>query len=139
MSILLYIWQLPQNILALIVTAVVSIKHKKLYTTKYKGVTYYWFKDWNRGVSLGNYVILGNWALDKDATINHEYGHTIQSKILGPLYLFTVGILSGCGNLIDQWFHTEKNGWSYERAERWYYNQIVEKWADFCGKVQRKF
>lgn len=138
MKVLLYIWQLPQNLFALIMYAVLSIKHKKMYTTKYKGITYHWFDNYAVGASLGNYVLLGTWAMDRDDVINHEYGHTVQSKILGPLYLLTVGIISGCGNLIDR-LHTKERGWTDEEADRWYYNQPVEKWADFCGKVQRKF
>lgn len=138
-KILLYIWQLPQNLLAIILSWILLIKHKKIATTKYKGITYLWFDKWNNGVSLGNYVILGTYFLDKNDAINHEYGHTVQSRILGPLYLLTVGIISGCGNLIDRWFHTQKYGWSNEKSYRWYYSQFVEKWADKCGKVQRNF
>lgn len=48
------------------------------------------------GVSLGAFIFInGNrpevWT--RDARV-HEYGHTIQSLICGPLYMFAVGIPS---------------------------------------------
>lgn len=44
------------------------------------------------GISLGKYIIVSQWATQK--TIMHEYGHCLQSKILGPLYLLVVGLPS---------------------------------------------
>ena len=44
-------------------------------------------------ITLGNYVFVG---LNSEyrLTVKHELGHTIQSKILGPLYLIVIGIPS---------------------------------------------
>ena len=49
------------------------------------------------GVSLGMFIFVSDQEEDgfSDKTAVHEFGHTIQSLILGPLYLFTVGIVSG--------------------------------------------
>ena len=53
------------------------------------------------GISFGHYVFGYNMALSPgdDAKYDHdlfahEYGHTYQSRIMGPLYLFRVGISS---------------------------------------------
>lgn len=118
---------------------ILSFNHKKVDITYYKGVKYIWYDAWGNGVSLGNYVLLGTWAMYRDDIINHEYGHTAQSKILGPLYLILIGVPSGIGNRIDWWFHQPRNGWSKEKADKWYYSQPWEKWADKLGNVKRKF
>jgi RHS repeat-associated protein len=56
------------------------------------------------GVSFGHYVFGRNMALNPndDAKYNldllaHEYGHTYQSRIMGPMYLFRIGIASAMG------------------------------------------
>lgn len=45
-------------------------------------------------VSLGNFVFISKYTKNRDFTVKHELGHTIQSKYLGPLYLFVIGIPS---------------------------------------------
>ena len=54
-EILLYIWQLPQNLLGLIM-----LLFMKPYVSKenYKGITYVISKNMSGGISLGNYVYL---------------------------------------------------------------------------------
>jgi hypothetical protein len=44
------------------------------------------------GISLGNIVIHGPYS-DR-ALKQHEFGHCIQSRILGPFYLLLIGIPS---------------------------------------------
>ena len=56
----------------------------------------------------------------------HEYGHTIQSLILGPLYLIMIGIPSTL--------------WGFLFAKKRYEKQIpycaffTENWANKCGE-----
>lgn len=56
----------------------------------------------------------------------HEYGHTIQSLILGPLYLIVIGIPSTL--------------WGFLFAKKRYEKQIpycaffTESWANKCGE-----
>ena len=90
---------------------------------------------YNFGVSLGNYIIIG----DKDYlistnTIKHEKGHQKQSLYLGWLYLVIVGLPSIVFNIYDRLFH--KN-WKNEDRVKWYYNLIWEKYADRLGNVHR--
>ena len=136
MRVLLYIWQLPQNLLALILTGIFSLKYGKPIWGDYKGINYVWFKGWRSGVSLGNYVLIGDWYSDRIDTVSHEYGHTRQSLFLGPLYLLLIGLPSGLGNLWDRTFH--KN-WDWYDSYKWYYSQPWEAWADRLGGVDRHF
>ena len=63
----------------------------------------------------------------------HEYGHTIQSLILGPLYLLTVGIVSLSWSRLARYRKLRKKyGVPYSFA--W-----PEQWADYLGeKVLKK-
>lgn len=122
-KILLYLWQLPQNIVGLFV--VLFSRAAKMidgiYRTKY-----------NFGVSLGNYIILDRGCSLID--IRHEQGHQKQSLYLGWLYLFTIGILSAAGNIWDRLFH---KSWNHTARMYWYYKQPWEAWADKLGGVKR--
>lgn len=130
-KLLLFIWQFPQMILGKLLLLIYgnatlynTINYTKFYNT-YKMLS---------GISLGDIVILR--VPDFDIDMKHEYGHSIQSHILGPLYLIVIGLPSILGNIYDQIFH--KN-WSYEKSYKWYYNQPWEKWADKLGGVTRKY
>lgn len=63
------------------------------------------------GLTMGNMINSQNVeARTDDAMFMHEYGHTQQSMILGPLYPFAVGIPSGFSAL----------GSEYSHSQRWY-------------------
>lgn len=138
MKILLFIWQLPQHLVALIFYLIV--RNKKVYKREngriyisYSGPKFF------PGASLGRYIFLINELATDDDTNKHEYGHSRQSTILGWLYLPIVGLLSAGGNLYDRCFHTPNQGWSYAEAKKWYYNQFIEKWADKLGNIERHY
>jgi hypothetical protein len=61
---------------------------------------------------------------------DHEYGHSIQSRLLGPLYLPVVGLMSEL-----RAFYAF--GYRHLKGKRWdgYYNGFPEDWADRLGKV----
>lgn len=97
-NLILFIWQLPQHIVALIYFGYLVMMCKDLgVDSRYKQATV--IPCVMRGaVTLGNYVFVGlNSEYRK--TVKHELGHTIQSKILGPLYLIVIGIpsITYCG------------------------------------------
>ena len=121
-EILKYLWQLPQNIIGLLVI-------KFSYAWKRDGI---WYTARKFGVSLGKYIIINEWSTEK--TLNHERGHQKQSLYLGWLYLIIIGLPSAIGNLWDRWFH--KN-WSSVDRIKWYYSQPWEHWADKLGGVIR--
>jgi hypothetical protein len=71
-------------------------------TQEYKGRMIIRTKDntINNAISLGHYILGDNIALNPNDTEHdldlfaHEYGHTCQSRIMGQLYLYRVGIAS---------------------------------------------
>lgn len=90
----------------------------------------------SKGLSLGLFLFVSDDALDSSAenphhSIKHEYGHAVQSAILGPLYLILIGLPSFT--------------WCNSRfAFKWrlahnidYYDFPTEKWADKLGEVNR--
>lgn len=131
-NLLLYLWQLPQNLLGLLLFLFYKPEKEMLYN----GVTYHFNRKFPSGISLGKYVLLDvypyNAATWCDA--KHEYGHSCQSRRWGWLYLIVIGLPSACGNLWDRWFHKK---WSYDAREKWYYDLPWEKDADKRGGVNR--
>ena len=120
-NLILFIWQLPQHIVAIIYFGYLVMMCKDLgVDSRYKQATV--IPCIMRGaVTLGDYVFVGlNSEYRK--TVKHELGHTIQSKILGPLYLIVIGIpsITYCG--LRRLFPSlrKKN----------YYNFYTEKWAN---------
>ena len=137
--ILLWIWQLPQNIVGFILS---RFRKSIIYITFNDGTMgriYFTSNVFGCGVSLGEYILMdykSYWDYRfTDGTVetyNHEHGHQKQSRYLGIFYLLFIGIPSACGNLIDRIVHKKhKNGC-------WYYKQPWEKWADRLGQVDRK-
>lgn len=102
---------------------------------------HYWYKgsivtavrgNWG-GISLGAFIFIDSPIPKNHAStnrfVNHEYGHSLQSMLLGVFYLLVIGLPSviwaGC---FDAW--REKHKVSYY----WLY---CEKWADKMGGVKR--
>lgn len=127
-KVLLYLWQLPQNLLGLLVI---------LFTKAEKTNPFYWRTSrYNFGVSLGSYIIFGA-VSDRYIlwqSVKHEQGHQKQSLYLGWLYLLLIGLPSALGNIYDRIFHRM---WNYQSRIEWYYSQPWEAWADRLGGVER--
>lgn len=132
-SILLYLWQLPQNLLGFLLLAIYNNAKR---VDDFEDVCVYKTNKMLSGVSLGKYIILHPLCFTDETTLKHEYGHCLQSRRLGWLYLIVIGLPSLLGNIYDRLFH--KN-WDCEEAYKWYYNQLWEKWADELGGVKRNF
>ena len=82
------------------------------------------------GLSLGPFVFIPS-ALDAaeaDLLLVHEYGHTLQSLALGPLYLFIIGLPS----LI--WARSRKLAHKRRNAGTSYYDFYTERWASSWGE-----
>lgn len=141
-EILLFIWQLPQNLLGGLVLLIKS-RHKSVYKLilRMKKVTVYYVPNFaESGISLGRWIIIDKIVLLASSynfgmtVIRHEFGHQRQSLYLGWLYLVVIGLPSLCGNIIDRIFHKK---WTRARRTKWYYSQPWEKWADKLGGVER--
>lgn len=127
MKILLYLWQLPQNLIGLLVILITNAK-KTDAEFEYVANDFTPF-----GVSLGNYIIFGG-TVRNENSYKHEYGHHRQSLYLGWLYLFIVGIPSLIGNIWDRIAHKK---WTVKKRINWYYSRFPENWADNLGGVVR--
>lgn len=120
-KILLFIHQLPQNILGFIISKI--LKAELLYTNVDDKIIPYYYVKQGIFVSLGDYIIVYENAEDND--LKHEYGHHLQSLRLGWLYLLLIGIPSFIGAIV----------YTFKRFD--YYSLLWEKWADKLGGVKR--
>lgn len=139
-EILLYIWQLPQNLLGLIL--LLFYRPEKKLVAK-NGNLVYFAKNMPGGISLGKYSIISKSyytysarsddakALELDVTKHEALGHGTQSKYLGPFYLPVIGLPSIIWASLygdTKWFPYTKNG---------YYVFYTEKWADKLAGIVR--
>ena len=132
-QVLLYIWQLPQHVLGLLLIAITGAVRTNSFYTPVEARVYRQRKYKSWGISLGRYIIL--YYYTDCNTDYHELGHSVQSVWLGPLYLIVVGIPSAVfNNLWNRLFHKK---WDRERRHKWYYSRYPEKQADKLGGVQR--
>ncbi len=81
-------------------------------------------------LSLGMFIFLSERMSDerKDKVLVHEYGHTIQSLMLGPLYLIVIGLPScvWAGLPVCERYR--------RRKPRSYYWLYPERWANHLGE-----
>lgn len=124
LKIVLYIWQLPQNLLGLLF--MLFLKGEKRH--ELKGIKFYYQKRFPGGVTIGEYIIVGT---KQETTVRHEYGHVLQSRILGPLYLIVIGLPS----LIHAWLNGAIG--CCEKHDEGYYHFYTEKWADKLAGITR--
>ena len=88
--------------------------------------------EWHRGesASIGLFVFLSDrlHGERKEEVLAHEYGHTIQSLMLGVLYFPVIGIPSAVWCMVP-YFERRR-----ERKNISYYSFYPEKWANSLGK-----
>lgn len=89
-------WGLPQNLVGLLLLPIFRGERFRFHgalVTVYRRLR---FSKNRAGFSLGSFIFLPEtWTeYDKKHLVVHEYGHTVQSLILGPFYLFLVGLPS---------------------------------------------
>lgn len=127
LNVLLYLWQLPQNI----VGAILTLFYKTEKTLEYREKTIRVNSDFPGGISLGDYIFVYKYPYDTPSWrfTKHEYGHSLQSLILGPFYLLVIGLPS----LIWAWVYKYDSNDPLK-----YYKFYTEKWADKLGGVVRE-
>lgn len=123
MEILKFFWQLLQTIVALIYFLYLRYKDEILDTCTFQGAVVFIKKESYGSVTLGNHIFLSPRATD--TTIRHEWGHTRQSLLLGPLYLIVIGIPS----II--WAATHR-AIAPNKPYDWFYTEV---WANKLGGV----
>lgn len=133
-TLLQWTWGLPQTIAG----AGIYLKHRNDPHFSYKGAR---VTAWNRdeGLSLGKFIFVpgnkvkkGNGESEElrvnGYILDHEYGHTIQSLILGPLYLILVGAPSFAWNRLP-YFERRRR-----KTGRSYYSAVFERTANTFGE-----
>ncbi len=122
-----FIWGLPQNIIGVLMY-LYFVRFKSAQVIKYKDAYIVRVNKGRGAMSLGQFIFLFSRYENEKRVIKHEYGHTRQSHILGPLYLLIIGLPSITWALGFRNYR-EKTGVSY-------YNFYTEKWADKLGGLK---
>lgn len=134
-NILLYAWQLPQNLLGALMFWWYR-RNSKIFKGTFRDIRVLYSDRMRGGLSLGEYVILPfsagwlpecSWLKDVDNLHRHEWGHSWQSRLLGWLYLPFVGFQS----LAHAFLHGSYCG------DKEYHHFWTERWADRLGGVER--
>lgn len=133
-------WGIIQTCFGFIVL-LFNIKYKHYF---YKGAIITEWKN-RSSVSLGMFVFISKdiYFYDKlkdkytkeelyRRLLVHEYGHTIQSLILGPLYLIIIGIPS------TLWGFSPRLNKKRKEKQLSYFSFFTEKWANILGEVITK-
>jgi hypothetical protein len=117
------IWELPQNILGAILWLIYRKKVKSIEVIHRR----IFLQVSGFGISLGSFIF---WSYYPYRDIRkHEYGHSIQSLIFGPLYLLIIGIPS-LSRAVYSRLYFRKHGTPWKN----YFNAYPENWADRLGE-----
>ena len=122
-------WGVPQTLIG----AALYVAHRRDDHFEYRGAkATAWNKD--TGVSLGKYIFVPRRASGSAGKIllEHEYGHTLQSLILGPFYLLVVGAPSMIWNRLP-YFRSKRR-----RTGKSYYSAPFEKTANTLAALSNK-
>ena len=133
----LFFWELPQNLVGLFWIYILNIGTARLRVHdgyRIGSSVFYLKRGCPAGVCLGEFICFPYWSFTSVnlADKQHERGHRIQSRILGPLYLILVGIPSVIRNLR---FRIKQRKYPLYKLVKWYYSGYPEKWADKLGHV----
>ena len=125
-------WEIPQTLLGKGASHIRNMTGNVDDVSYYRGATLVnkdegpdkngFIHEW--GFTLGPYINSKNMDADPytDQVFRHEYGHTLQSRLVGPLYLTSVALPSLVGQGLDdlglnnhnyEWYETQANRMSY--------------------------
>lgn len=115
-------WGLPQTLVGLLLFLIfIRSPHSFCH-----GAVHTKWKRWD-GISLGMFIFTPAHEEIQKSMRPHEYGHTIQSLLLGPLYLLIIGLPS----LV---WASSKALQNYRKENNLPYSSFfVEHWADLLG------
>lgn len=98
LKVLMFLWQLPQNLVALVMLPFLG---KLKVVDKTKWCTCYEGTKMQGGISLGSFAFVAPYYSNRPEIVAHELkGHTVDSRWLGPLYLLVIGLPS----ILNAWF-----------------------------------
>lgn len=127
-TIVQWTWGLPQTLAG----AAVYLVHRKDEHFDYNGArATLWDKD--AGLSLGKFIFLpAGGRRPPQSLLEHEYGHTLQSLILGPAYLPLVGAPSAIWKNLPYFIRKRK------RTGKSYYSPVFESTASRLGGINSR-
>ena len=122
-------WGILQNLCGLAVFTVLVLRRPCLRPRLYHGAIVTPWAPRRGSMGLGMFIFFGHGERpEAELVMVHEWGHTIQSLILGPLYLFVIGLPS----LI---WATSPRFVKHRRLRRTAYTAAYcEKWASRTGE-----
>ncbi|HKM21523.1 MAG TPA: hypothetical protein VJZ01_05735 [Lachnospiraceae bacterium] len=122
-------WQCTWGILQTILGFAVFLVNVKQRHTIYHGAI---VTEWklSTSASLGLFVFIAVGAANDvhKKLLVHEYGHTIQSLLLGPFYLIVIGVPSSLWCLLPYFQNIRK------KRSISYYAMYTERWANQWGE-----
>jgi len=124
------LWELPQNSLGIIFFAFCLFPRGPVGVTIEGGRIFMQIKC--NGLSLGHFIFWstvgpgdfnGSWCIKR-----HEYGHSLQSMLFGPLYLPLIGLPSAFRFVYAKYYYLKNN-------KKWknYFKGYPENWAESLG------
>ncbi len=117
-----FTYELPQTIVGMMLYDFFTAFNDNPQRVFHKGITFVRSKLMGGGLSVGNNVFLWDDCNHLD-TFKHEFGHTFQSRYLGPLYM----PIAAMGSMIGYTNYLITNN-------MFNYYILTEKWADELGK-----
>jgi len=93
-TVLQFTWGIAQNLLGIFILLILTIKNPKRKHSFYHGAL---VTEWKLSFSCGcgMFIFYGHAGSNvADVVLVHEYGHTLQSIVLGPLFMFIIAIPS---------------------------------------------
>ena len=125
--VLLTIWQLPQFLVALVMMPFLGklrLIAERHYNLCFVG------ENMTGGISLGPFAFISPRMMDGCSVAHELDGHTVDSKILGPLYLLVVGLpslLNAVFSFTPCYFDWYPERWANKHA-----GLTVDKYCRLC-------
>jgi hypothetical protein len=123
LKIVLNAWEIIQNTIGYI-----EYKKHKLQINHHFKLSNIVYIDYFDSHVLGKWIFI-NPKTDDTIILRHEYGHRIQSYLLGPFYMLIIYLPS---LLHYKWFSKQNKDWDE------YYDFLTEKNADKLSKNKNK-
>lgn len=125
--ILQWSWRIIQNVVGFCV----FLSNIRWRHFRYNGAVVTVWGSRRGSMGLGMFIFISESAMNGERrgfTLTHEYGHTVQSVILGPLFLPVIGLpsLLWAGLPVFRKYR--------ERRSVSYYWLYTERWANFLGE-----
>lgn len=124
-----FTWALPQNLVGLAAFLILKRNHEwERFHNSF--VTYVEHKNLG-GVSVGIFIFMNPKRTDewRNDTRIHEYGHTIQSLVLGPIWPLVIALPSVI------WCNTPALVKLRKEKDVSYYTLYCEGWANLWGRA----